>query len=321
MLSLAAQSFVASERAWRDQRNNQFERLNHAGAILSKHLSDNPKSVERALVQLYHLQDESERAHGGLSSRRNGKGFGKRKSVRASALVTELINHGIVLDSGNLDFAFGVIEDHRDQLFKFLNSSTRFEIFALSSTGYAEAMEAVGAGEMTPRKRPPPKQRAPAAPSKKQRLDSSDEDEDDDEDDEDDEDEEEEAMEGVDEEDEIPIETLTFARGPFVNRTLMAFMHSRRDLPATELSAILGSMGHNCDLDFIHDIRFATSVFQPKANEFAHGDLFYYCLPRQSWREAAVIRTEQQAPYVGIVRALVNGGDIFIDLSNAAFYC
>ena len=64
----------------------------------------------------------------GVSTRRNGRGVGKRKAGRASSLVQDLIQQGIELDRSNLAFAFEVVTEHRADRISVCVWSTMFTI-------------------------------------------------------------------------------------------------------------------------------------------------------------------------------------------------
>lgn len=315
-----ADAFIQSERAWRSS-GSVFERINRAGTILTKFLSNDPKGIERALIQLYNLQDDDERADG-VSTRRNGRGFGKRKAGRASSLVQDLIQQGIELDRSNLAFAFEVVTEHRDQLFKFLSSAIRFNIFTGTNNGYDSAMERVGEGETTPKKRGPPQPReAPGAPTKKQRVVDSDEEEDEEEEEDEDDPIEDDDYDGGEEEIE-EMETLSIEpKMPFLSNSIMRFMLVQHaNTRAEEVAVILQAMGTPISAGVVHSLRCATAIFQPEPKDFKDGDLFYFQTKGDVWKEASVVRAGETA-YSGVVKAMVNDQERYIDLSAAAYYC
>jgi len=313
------QAFISSERAWRS-RGSQFDKLNSAGTHLTRFFAESPYGVERGLVQLYHLQDEDEK-RAGMSSRLNGRGFGKQTAARASTLALQIIAGGS-LSARDMTFASTVVNDHRDQFYKFLNSQVRYEIFTGdgSECGHADAIKMLDAPSI-PNKRAAPRPRAP--PSKSQRIDSSEDD-----DEEDEEEEEDEAYEAEEEEEELlpPAPPPSPRRdedasGIFITRSIMKYIASNPEAPAESLATQLSSMRVSLAAADVHQIRFVSSIFKLTATDFTNGDIFFFKLKGEPWREASVIRTNVNGEYAGVVRAMVNGSEQLLNLDEAAYYC
>jgi hypothetical protein len=329
-------AFVHSERAWR-AKGSQFDRLNAAGTYLTKQFSDDHNALGRALVELHGLQDEDEKA-AKATTKRNGRGFGKRHAPRASEVALSYIKNGTI-PAKDRGFANQIVNEHRDQLYKFLSSKVRYEILTGDSTdrGYDNAMAALDAPPVPHKRKAPAARGAPEAKSVKREhpefsvsddyVDGEDDDEDDDDIDEMDEEEEEEEEEedaeyqAKEEEELVQPATPAPVSDAFISNTVMKFIAASNTSSADELALQLTTLKVNLDADRIHNIRHAASVFHPSSSDFSNGDIFYYKLAGESWKEASVVRISTQTEYAGIVRAVVDGAETHINLAEAAYYC